>query len=808
MNEEKAEAKGEDLSGEDDEEEEAISEEDWKSDMKSILDNVEVKGDYCFGEQIMLPPFHPKITVTGMSERLAFPLPIFQAKQLIDVAEKAPFGKGTETVLDESVRKAWQVDAANVLFDDLDTWNTSLQSLTKKCVAAMGLSSTQQSMVRSNLYKMLIYEPGGHFQKHRDTEKEPGMFGTLVIQLPSKHEGGGLVINHRNDTRTFDFSRNSQEGSFVTAFFADCEHEFLQVSEGYRLCLVYNLVMLHEQTIPTAEALTAQTHELRRLAQQHGKLSLDATTGYLLEHKYTKTNLRFQNLKGRDKQVADLLQGVEDEEGNPLFVAYLLLIEKWESGSASGGGYSYRDRYGDESSDGEHMMEEVHETHICADFWVGPDDRQISKLCLGFCVEHNLLMDDEMCEDDLFEGEDPDQEEYEGYTGNAGPSLEYWYYKSALVFWPRSSQMAIAARAGIDFLLSSLTASTVQSDIQGYGAQIVKLVETRGQKVTLDVLKALVKVADESLIVRALKNLHRFTGNGFPLLLVQVVHQFKSEETQGAILDMLKKSTILLSKDGYGSLEDTVRFLELLDTYGPDTFFDQARAAVATSALVCIEHLVKRESQCKLLIPVMFHLPDEFPTFIDALITHGKRLGPSLSSLLESMPTAPTNQHVTRLAKARIEQLQTRTAAGRPTFSWRQPQAKFPGSQAAAVTEFLRGPEQSREFYGFNRISHARNWAHKYFGYGSGSSYSATAQPSGRGSSSSVVVTKTKTAHARVVETYDANLSELQQLCSIFGQNVPPAKRSAEDPTPASTKKVKPATSEGSSGDKDDPIVL
>ena len=43
--------------------------------------------------------------------------------------------------------------------------------------------------VRAELYKVLLYEPGSFFKKHRDTEKADGMFGTLVVQLPSRYIG-------------------------------------------------------------------------------------------------------------------------------------------------------------------------------------------------------------------------------------------------------------------------------------------------------------------------------------------------------------------------------------------------------------------------------------------------------------------------------------------------------------------------------------------------------------------------------------------------------------------------------------------
>lgn len=57
--------------------------------------------------------------------------------------------------------------------------------------------------VRAELHDLLIYQPGGHFKKRRDSEKAPGMFGTLVITLPSNHRGGGLSVCHAEQEQTF-----------------------------------------------------------------------------------------------------------------------------------------------------------------------------------------------------------------------------------------------------------------------------------------------------------------------------------------------------------------------------------------------------------------------------------------------------------------------------------------------------------------------------------------------------------------------------------------------------------------------------
>ena len=69
------------------------------------------------------------------------------------------------------------------------------------------------------------------------------MFGTLVIQLPSDYEGGQLVVQHQQKKQTFDFSSiEGSTGFHYAAFYADCQHEILEVTKGYRLCLIYNLI--------------------------------------------------------------------------------------------------------------------------------------------------------------------------------------------------------------------------------------------------------------------------------------------------------------------------------------------------------------------------------------------------------------------------------------------------------------------------------------------------------------------------------------------------------------------------------------
>lgn len=71
------------------------------------------------------------------------------------------------------------------------------------------------------------------------------MFGSLVIVLPSTHEGGELVLHHGDQEWMFDSAQATRDarGPSVgyAAFFSDVEHEVRMVTSGHRVTLTYNL---------------------------------------------------------------------------------------------------------------------------------------------------------------------------------------------------------------------------------------------------------------------------------------------------------------------------------------------------------------------------------------------------------------------------------------------------------------------------------------------------------------------------------------------------------------------------------------
>ena len=158
-------------------------------------------------------------------------------------------------------------------------------------------------------------------QPHRDTEKAAGMFGTLVIQLPSDFEGGQLNVCHQGKQTTFDFSGIEGMVSFhYAAFYADCQHELCKVTKGYRLCLIYNLVYTGAESCPRpADNRVLIDEVVGAMRQWGGDGSGPPMIAYALGHKYSEANLSFRGLKNVDRAVADVLRNAAKEAGFDLY---------------------------------------------------------------------------------------------------------------------------------------------------------------------------------------------------------------------------------------------------------------------------------------------------------------------------------------------------------------------------------------------------------------------------------------------------------------------------------------------------------
>jgi hypothetical protein len=101
--------------------------------------------------------------------RVNLPLSQHDADLIISNARQSPFGKGSETIVDTTVRKCWQLDPSQFdLNSQNPSWETSLSAMVDHIHQHMELTC-QRENVSAELYKLLLYEEGAFFKPHKDS---------------------------------------------------------------------------------------------------------------------------------------------------------------------------------------------------------------------------------------------------------------------------------------------------------------------------------------------------------------------------------------------------------------------------------------------------------------------------------------------------------------------------------------------------------------------------------------------------------------------------------------------------------------
>ena len=389
----------------------------------------------------------PGLVVDGVGP-IALPLHDSQVGALAARCSQAPFGKGERTVVDTTVRKTWQLDPADFSFTN-PTWTSQVARLARKVCGDLGVH--ESVTVEAQLYKLLLYETGGFFKPHRDSEKAPGMFGTLVVVLPSAYTGGELVVEHGKHKQTFDHATGAQPEAAFTfsymSFYADCKHEILPITSGSRLCVVYNLVKTGGAgPAPSLCGLASHLETLVAAAKQWAA-SFNANRNEKLvlmtEHLYTpaarkskkskggKANLT--TFKGGDQAVMTLLESAIEAGADLDFDTGS--IDFSESGCGSGeygwGGFEWDETLGSTIT-----------------------------LSTDEYGELKISQEEEVLPEGYFDDLEPADETFEP-TGNEGVQAERTYdTQSCIVIWPRSARWIVTTDGNVDAMADYLLDAT------------------------------------------------------------------------------------------------------------------------------------------------------------------------------------------------------------------------------------------------------------------------------------------------------------------------------------------------------------
>ncbi|KAK5952122.1 hypothetical protein OHC33_007009 [Knufia fluminis] len=386
---------------------------DIKEELLDALCSLSEEGSFAYTESSPTAP-NPGIEVQELG-LIGFPLSSRDATALKEKCRLSPFGKGEETLTDPSVRCSYELDSSEFQITN-PAWDMFVWDITTKAYDKLGLSYGRAN-VKAELYKLLIYEKGAFFKSHQDSEKTTGMFGTLVISLPSKHEGGKVVLQHNDIQEVFDSAKSSPFETSFAAWYSDVSHEVQKVQSGYRIVLTYNLVQTSTspcQAPPDGEGKSRMIAALEDFTSAITEEIVDNTEHfpsymiYKLTHLYSESNLNLSSLKGWDSMAAQYLV---DACRHAFYDFYLATLEKEVMFDHSMPDCEYHRRLKftciiDE--DGEKVL-------------VEPDYKD------GYCLEEDETAE----EDNHYAGSEHDE-----YTGNEGAMSTFKYKTTVLLMVP------------------------------------------------------------------------------------------------------------------------------------------------------------------------------------------------------------------------------------------------------------------------------------------------------------------------------------------------------------------------------------
>jgi hypothetical protein len=198
--------------------------------------------------------------------------------------------------------------------------------------------------------------------------------------------------------------------------YSDVIHEVKPITSGHRVVLTYNLINIDQSLqSPTAAAIGDRDSQLRDALKLWGEAGVrnednGKEVGFLchcLEHEYTESSLSLSRLAGADLSVVTRAVHAAQQTG---FIVYLATFQRTHVG-----GCDEDDEYGAE------IIEDI------------DDDWYLQKIVTldGTKVAEDILISKwEMLDPEVFENRGPDDEEFEGWTGNEGATATHWYRSS------------------------------------------------------------------------------------------------------------------------------------------------------------------------------------------------------------------------------------------------------------------------------------------------------------------------------------------------------------------------------------------
>jgi hypothetical protein len=729
---------------------------------------------------------------------IGIPVSQADAKRLIKASSQAPYGRGEETIIDTSVRRVWQIEPKQISLQNL-AWNDFLGQIVASVKSEFGIGQA----VEPSLYKLLIYEPGSFFARHRDSEKIAGMFATLVVCLPSRHEAGSLVVTHDGQSKTIDFGgKNAEFQIQYAAFYADCQHEITPVTAGYRICLVYNLALAKGKRTPAVPQSSRIAEQAADLIARHfqAKAASDKLA-IPLDHQYTQVGFGTRALKGGDRARADVLARAAEGLG---YECYLALLTRHQVGEADYRTYDFGSRWGgrsryrryhdeDEEDDSDNSgveIGEIYEDEQWLDHWFFPSG---ARKAMG----KMKALDEEILNKPGSKKENFKQEVHEA-TGNEGVTVERWYHQAVIVMWPRERRCRILAREGPDVAIPALAEMIERAAKPQENADCLELAKQAMDHWVVDeykmrpqtanaaqMLKLLCKLGSEKLVSQLIREILPVCHDGSEgKLIAKILGKTGWEHAEAALVTFFEKQR---PDRQQAKLAPLVTIFESLCCESPA--MTEERRNVCLPLAVQVEQAIEawdsykgtydwyRRDEGRQGIPeAMLHALcalgdiDRASRLLERVLANPKRyplhevLIPAAKAVRTWSDDINPPSIFRRLADHCIEQLRSLTSEPiQPPADWSRPvDFKCPCPDCKMLARFLLDPEAKVGRFPLRK--ERRQHLHQQI---DSCRCDCTHVTDRRGSPQTLVCTKTQASYERRRKQYDIDQELLRELASL-----------------------------------------
>ncbi|KAL7932235.1 hypothetical protein V8C35DRAFT_307747 [Trichoderma chlorosporum] len=222
-----------------------------------------------------------------------------------------------------------RLDPTNFTLDD-EIWPNIAQGFLDQASRNLGVATP----LRAKPFSMILLKCGVNYSEHL-LRSEPKALGSLVVILPSRHEGGEIVAKHR-ETEKVLFAPSQAAQSFTT-----WHHNInsLEIRSGYLWLLIYTVETDANLPKLDAENLELPKRELqplhRALRRWMAKDRVSPSQGafyYPFKEKYEPFRVHLNNLKPEDNMLVQHLRNVATDLPFDLFLA---VIKKRQEGSGA-----------------------------------------------------------------------------------------------------------------------------------------------------------------------------------------------------------------------------------------------------------------------------------------------------------------------------------------------------------------------------------------------------------------------------------------------------------------------------------------